>query len=174
MLIEFAKLFVQRSIRVAFLTTTLLMTHVGISNAEDCKLSTQHWASMHHAVISFQHKNGEETDLRVRIADEPRERSAGFQHICPQIIDQNAILFVYPSPQNRSFHMNNVHAELDIGFFDSDGLLLLVMRMKPPLKAGSNLNNYSPGRDIKYALETKAGYFADQGLQPGEVTLKIR
>ncbi len=174
MLIEFAKLFAQRSTKVAILTTALLMTQAGISNAGECKLSTRHWASMHHALISLHHINGEETDLRVRIADEPRERAAGNQHICPQIIDQNAILFVYPSPQNRSFHMNNVHAELDIGFFDSDGLLFLVMRMKPPLKEGSSSNIYSPGRDIKYALETKAGYFAEHRLQPGEVTLEFR
>ena len=173
MLIEFAKLFAQRSTKVAILTATLLTTQVGISNAADCKLSTRHWASMHHAVISLHHKNGEETELNVRIADEPRERAAGNQHICPQVIDQNAILFVYPSPQNSSFHMNNVHAELDIGFFDYDGLLFLVMRMKPPLKGDSSSNIYSPGRDIKYALETKAGYFADQRLQPGEVTLKF-
>ncbi len=174
MLIEFVKLFAQHSTKVAILTAVLLMTQVGTSNAEDCKLSTRHWASMHHAVISLRHENGEETDLRVRIADEPRERAAGNQHICPKIIDQNAILFVYPSPQNRSFHMNNVHAELDIGFFDSKGLLFLVTRMKPPLKGGSSSNFYSPGRDIKYALETKAGYFADHRLQPGEVTLKFR
>lgn len=174
MLIEFAKLFARRSINVAFLIAALLITQVGISNAEDCKLSTRHWASMHYAVISLHHDNGEETDLRVRIADEPRERAAGNQHICPQVIDQNAILFVYPSPQNLSFHMNNVHAELDIGFFDSDGLLFLVMRMKPPLKGSSSSNIYSPGRDIKYALETKAGYFAEHRLQAGEVTLKFR
>ena len=174
MLIKFAKLFARRSTNVAILTAALLLPQVGISNTEDCELSTRHWASMHHAVISFHHKNGEETDLRVRIADEPKERAAGFQHICPQIIEQNAILFVYPSPQNRSFHMNNVHAELDIGFFDSHGLLFLVMRMKPPLKGSSSSNIYSPGRDIKFALETKAGYFADHRLQPGEVTLKFR
>ena len=173
MLIEFAKLFAQCSTKVAIPIAALLMTQVGISNAEDCKLSTRHWASMHLAVISLHHENGEETDLRVRIADEPRERAAGNQHICPHIIDQNAILFVYPSPQNRSFHMNNVHAELDIGFFDSEGLLFLVMRMKPPLKGSSRSNIYSPGRDIKYALETTAGYFADHRLQPGEVTLKF-
>lgn len=174
MLIEFAKLFAQHSTKVAILTAALLVTQVGISYAEECRLSTQHWASMHQAVISFHHINGEETDLRVRIADEPRERAAGNQHICPQIIDENAILFVYPSPQNRSFHMNNVHAELDIGFFDSDGLLFLVMRMKPPLEGSSSSNIYSPGRDIKYALETKAGYFADHRLKPSEVTLKFR
>ena len=173
MLIEFAKLFAQHSTKFAILTAVLLVTQVSISIAEECKLSTRHWASMHHAVISLHHKNGEETDLRVRIADESRERAAGNQHICPQIIDQNAILFVYPSPQNRSFHMNNVHAELDIGFFDSDGLLFLVMRMKPPL-GGSGSNIYSPGRDIKYALETRAGYFADHRLQPDEITLKFR
>lgn len=173
MLIEFAKLFAQRLTKVAILTAALMMTQVGIVNAEDCKLSTRHWASMHRAVISLHNASGEETKLSVKIADEPGERAAGYQHICPQIIDQSAILFVYPSPQIRSFHMNNVHAELDIGFFDSDGLLLMVTRMKPPLEEGSSSNIYSPGRDIKYALETKAGYFADHRLQPGEITLKF-
>ena len=72
---------------------------------------------MHLATIVLTHENGQSIQMRTRVADEPNERAAGFQHICPQIIDLSAILFIYEQPTVANYHMNNVHDALDIGFF---------------------------------------------------------
>ncbi len=155
------------------LTAALLLAISAAANAADCRLSTHHWNQMHYASIALIRESGEQTELRVRVADEPRERAAGFQHICPEIIKLSAILFIYDRAENRSFHMSNVHAELDIGFFDADGHLFQVTRMKPRADGSSGTNFYSPGLDAQYALETRAGYFSEHRLVPGAVRLSF-
>ncbi len=152
----------------------LLLAGGEVAVATDCRQSTRGWERMHHISIALVRENGQHTDLRVRIADEPYERSAGFQHICPEIIGRSAILFVYSQPVNRSFHMNNVHAELDIGFFDSDGKLLQVQRMKPQSDESLRQEHYQPNSKFRYALETRAGFFVEHGLLAGTTTLSFR
>ena len=126
---------------------------------------------MHLATIVLTHENGQTIQMRARIADEPNERAAGFQHICPQIINLSSILFVYEQPTVANYHMNNVHDALDIGFFDENGLLFKVTRMEPRGSDKITSNIYSSDQDILYALETKAGFFADNKLQAGVVSL---
>ena len=144
-----------------------------MADASDCRLSTSQWDRMHHASISLVQDTGEMTSLRVRVADEPDERSAGYQHICPEIIDLSAILFVYDRPIHVSFHMNNVHAALDIGFFDENGRLIEVIRMEPQTDEAASPSYYSSERDFQYALETPAGFYRDHGITSGTATLKL-
>jgi len=94
----------------------LMGSLAGPAQAAQCQLSTPAWQQMHMSTIALLHDSGKTIELRVRIADESSERAAGYQHICPEIIDLSAILFVYEKPQIGYFHMNNVHAQLDMGF----------------------------------------------------------
>lgn len=128
---------------------------------------------MHLASVSLMKDNGPNTILRVRVADEPSERAAGYQHICPEIIKLSAILFVYERSTNRSFHMFNVHAELDIGFFDENGRLIQVIRMEPQTADGTPASVYKSEEDFQYALETRAGFFADHKIYSRQATLKF-
>lgn len=128
---------------------------------------------MHHASVSLIHDSGEHTRLRVRVADDHNERAAGFQHICPEVIALSAILFVYDRPTNVSFHMFNVHAELDIGFFDDSGRLMRVIRMQPQMKGMSSARYYRSEADFQYALETRAGFYREHGIVSGKATLSI-
>ncbi len=106
-----------------------------------------------------------------KIADDSSERSAGFQHICPEIIDTSSILFVYEEPLLTRFHMFNVHAALDIGFFNGDGELDALIRMTPQKYSDPNSVTYGVEKEFKYALETRAGFFEKNGLKPGNTTL---
>ncbi len=140
----------------------------------DCRLSTRGWDQMHLTSIYLIHDDGRKTALRVRVADDRVERAAGYQHICPEIIELSAILFRYKQPGNRSFHMFNVHAALDIGFFDADGRLDQVIHMQPQTPGDPSAETYAPSNSFQFALETRAGFFSDNGLEAGATTLTFQ
>ncbi len=54
--------------------------------------------------------------------------------------------------------MRNVHAPLDIAFIRADGTFVDVLRMDP------GLDLYGPDAPYAFALETRAGWFAEHGL----------
>lgn len=175
MLIEYVRLFAMSSVRL----TTLLSVFVLLSAANvwadnDCKLATPQWSEMDIKTVKLRRDDGEVVRIRSRIADSPRERAAGFQHICPQIIHLSSILFVYESPTSASFHMSNVHDSLDIGFFDQDRKLITVLRMTPQKLEEESANLYSIGtKEFVHALEARADFFADHGLKPNKTTLEF-
>ena len=115
---------------------------------------------MELARIALINDLGERVELEVRVADEPAEQLAGFQHIGRRVIARSAILFVFPRPIRGEFHMRNVVAPLDIAFFAADGRALAVMRMEP----GPEL--YGPDEPFQYALETAAGRLAELHISP--------
>lgn len=106
---------------------------------------------------------GGERELPVRVADEPIERAAGFQHVCPEAYQDLNILFVFERPYRPMFHMRNVLAPLDIVFMDEAGSVIDLMTMEP------EGNGYQPSRNAKYALEMRAGLAKEMGLLPGAV-----
>ncbi len=98
---------------------------------------------------------GETRRIEVRIADDGKERAAGFQYLCaaPKVLP---ILFIFPEQRRVGFHMRNVQFSLDIGFFDDHGQLKEVLTMVP----GNKL--YFPRQSFRYALEAPAGFFKDR------------
>ncbi|MFO7726329.1 MAG: DUF192 domain-containing protein [Oceanipulchritudo sp.] len=75
----------------------------------------------------------------------------------------SGMLFPYPQPQRLSFWMANTRIPLDIGFFDSEGLLREVHRLHPYDTSSTS----SRRDDLQYALEMNAGWFSANGLYPG-------
>ncbi len=140
----------------------------------DCKLATPQWSEMDVQTVKLRRADGEVIRIRSRIADSPRERAAGFQHICPEIIQLSSILFVYKTPTSSSFHMFNVHDSLDIGFFGQDRKLIAVLRMTPQGIDDESAKLYSIGsKEFVHALETRAEFFAEHGLKPNETILEF-
>ena len=139
---------------------------------ESCELATPQWSKMDIQSVRLIRNDGEVIRLRSRIADSARERSAGFQHICPQIIQLSSILFVYEQPTNARFHMFNVHDSLDIGFFDHDRKLITVLRMTPQDINSQSSVTYGIGSvKFMFALEARANFFDDHGLKPNKTVL---
>ncbi len=130
--------------------------------------TTPEFRGMELAEIAIINDLGERVELEVRIADEPAEQLAGFQHIGKRVIARSAILFVFSHPIRGKFHMRNVVAPLDIAFFDADGKVLAVMRMEP----GSEL--YGPDGPFQYALETAAGRLERLHISPAGSRLLVR
>jgi len=122
--------------------------------------TTPEFREMGLAKIAIINDLGERVELEARIADEPAEQLAGFQHIGKRVIARSAILFVFPRPIQGKFHMRNVAAPLDIAFFAADGRVLATMRMEPGLEL------YGPDEPFQYALETAGGRLERLHISP--------
>jgi len=134
-----------------------------------CQPSNRGMDNMEIREIKLLDARGKLHTMETHIADDGTERAYGYQYICEQVIDRTAILFVYRAPTNGKFHMSNVKAPLDIGFFDASGLLVNQQLMLPYVDGESTL--YSPGQAFKYALEARQGYFAEHNLVAGKTRL---
>jgi uncharacterized membrane protein (UPF0127 family) len=77
--------------------------------------------------------------------------------------ENSGMLFAYRVPTPMSFWMANTSIPLDIGFFDSTGLLVEVHRMVP-FDTG---RTQSRAQNLQYALEMNAGWFSGHGIYPG-------
>ena len=99
--------------------------------------------------------------IAVRVASSRSQRQAGMQHLCPESIRLNPMLFVFDSPGRVGFHMDNVHAPLDIVFMDADGYVREIRRMTP----GETV--VRPLQPIAYALELLSGEVDRLGIETG-------
>ena len=141
------------------------------NGALDCHDSNLGMDTMTPARIALLDAAGQRVEINTLIADTPNERASGYQHICPWVIDRTTILFWFGQPLTTRFHMNNVKAALDIGFFDADGNLLEVILMHPYTTRRQIL--YGPDRPFQYALEARRGFFAARKLVAGRSRLLL-
>ena len=101
--------------------------------------------------------------LEVQIVLTQAEQRKGLMHR-DSLPENSGMLFPYASPRRLSFWMANTRIPLDIGFFDGDGLLLEIHHLLPFDTASTQ----SHGDDMQYALEMNDGWFARNGLYPGQ------
>ena len=134
-----------------------------------CKPSLERLAKMNTEQISLRNDAGRVIKITAYIADDNNKRAEGYQHICEDIINTTQMLFVYRQPIGGRFHMQNVQAPLDIGFFDSTGRLLSTMVMDTYADGNSRL--YDPGQQFQYALEASVGFFNEHKLSVGKSRL---
>ena len=152
-----------------------LVTVLGLSGTASggsCQLTTESLEQMEQRYIELINDLGDTILLQVRVADEGHEQAAGFQHICPQTIKSTAILFVFEHPRSPMFHMNNVHANLDIAFIDSEGKVADVQLMLEEFSTGKS-KLYPSKVKAKYALEVRQGYFSDHHISTDNSRIKF-
>ena len=143
----------------------------GLLSTMSCREVTEGMRAMHTEDVSLLNDRGKVVVFQSHVADDDTERAAGYQYICANIIEASTILFVYPQPVSARFHMENVEAPLDIGFFDDQGKLFSVMLMQPRDDGDSGL--YGPSQPFRYALEASQGFFVEQNLSAGKSRLII-
>ena len=146
----------------------LLSTNWPDASAQ-CKTSLEQLAKMNVEQISLRNDAGRVIKITAYIADDNNKRAGGYQHICEDVINTTQMLFVYRQPIDGRFHMQNVQAPLDIGFFDSTGRLLSTMVMDTYADGNSRL--YDPGQQFQYALESGVGFFNEHKLSMGKSRL---
>ena len=79
------------------------------------------------------------------------------------ILEEEGMLFVLPSPQQASFYMKNTLVPLSAAYIDPEGRILEVHNLEP-------LNETAvPSRSwrVQYVLEMKQGWFERHGVVPG-------
>tara|TARA_Y100000590_G_scaffold107647_1_gene122446 strand:- start:4153 stop:4668 length:516 start_codon:yes stop_codon:yes gene_type:complete len=108
-------------------------------------------------------------DLEVAVT--PQERSKGLMGRLS--IDENrAMLFVYEKDVEPVFWMKNTAMPLDLMFIDSTGKIESIHPMKT--QAGvedRELDTFSPGKPIRYAIEIKGGLAGEIGFNIGSLIL---
>ena len=110
-------------------------------------------------------------EVSIRVADDPYERAAGFQHVCAQAAIDYPIYFQFERSFISSFHMQNVYTDLDIAFIDDAKRIISIQRMKPNSLVTLKQNLYSPPSPAWAALETAPGYYQENGIQVGDRVL---
>lgn len=83
----------------------------------------------------------------VRLAATTAHRSAGFQHVAPGDMGDEAIYFSYGRPVRPTYHMRNVARPLRLAWIRPDGRVLRVIGMEP----GSS--GHRPGEPVSGVLE---------------------
>lgn len=150
----------------AWLVVALLLASLPVQAA--CRDTTESLSAMAYRELVMIGPGGRSVTLAVRVADDPHERSAGFQHICPEVVENTNIYFEFDRVRRPSFHMRNVWAPLDIAFIDPNGVVMDIQRMEPYVRGATEETYYSPPGKVAGALETRAGYFAAQEITAGD------
>ena len=122
----------------------------------ECGEAPKHWISMKKAQVVLRANNQDTLELPVRIADTDSQRRGGFQGVCPELIRNWSILFVFHKDVTAEFHMRRVAEALDIAFFGADGNVLGIQRMQP-LSVTKTDRRYRANEPFRFALETGAG-----------------
>jgi len=98
----------------------------------------------------------------VELAVTPEERSRGLMHR-PSLAGGAGMLFVFDSPQEARFWMENTLIPLDILFLSAEGVVRRIHENATPL----DRTLISGGEDIMYVLEINGGLSRRIGISPG-------
>lgn len=91
------------------------------------------------------------------------EKTQGLMHR-EDVPDGTGMLFVYTDSRVRSFWMVNTYVPLDIAYLDSAFRVVDIQQLEP------NDDTSRPSRaPAMYALEVRQGWFAEHGIQVGDV-----
>jgi hypothetical protein len=101
--------------------------------------------------------------LTVAVASTPKTRHCGLSHRT-ELRSDFGMLFVFPHRQPLTFWMKDTLVPLSIAFLDGSGEILAIKRMQPD----QPMRRYRSPAPARYALEVAQGWFARNGLQPGD------
>ena len=155
----------------AFTLAGLFALTFSLQAGASCVAITDGIASMQEQTVHLINDHGKDIALDVLVADDGFERASGFQHVCPEVIEETLILFRYPAEVNGRFHMQNVHAPLDIAFFDGQGSVVAVLLMETYSDERRPL--YGPDGPFQFALEARVGFFGANDVSADASRLRL-
>jgi uncharacterized membrane protein (UPF0127 family) len=102
-------------------------------------------------------------DTRLQVALRQTEQTRGLMER-QSLEPDEGMLFVFPRQQKMSFWMRNTPLPLDIGYFDSEGILREVY----PLFPHDERAVVSVAQNLQFAVEMRQGWFREHGVRPGD------
>lgn len=106
--------------------------------------------------------------INIYIAKSEIEHAQGLMFV-DKLETDSGMLFVFFDEAPRSFWMKNTKINLDIGFFDAQGVLKDIQQMTAGYGlAESRLASYQSRASAKYALEMNEGWFQKNGIKVGD------
>jgi uncharacterized protein len=103
-------------------------------------------------------------ELETELARQPIEVATGMMHR-EHMAENEAMIFIFPGPDYRSFYMRNTKVPLSCAYIDPQGTILETYDMKPLDETPIN----SKSDKIQYVLETPQGWFVRHNIHPGMV-----
>ena len=160
-----------RRIRLFFyLILVLAAVNAG---ADRCNDVPEVFATMPTQIVEILNENGMRSVIRARMAVSPRQRAAGFQHVCEAEIARFPLLFVFDRDVRTRFHMQNVQVPLNISFFSRSGRFISNQRMPRPL-LGQFGKLYGIESSYRYALEFSSDELQQLFGEPGKIRIILR
>jgi uncharacterized membrane protein (UPF0127 family) len=104
--------------------------------------------------------------LLVEIADTDERRAYGLM-FREKLAPDEAMLFIFPDEEQRSFWMQNTLIPLSIGYFSRDKVLNEVIDMQPAVIGASRPKTYPNRKKAMFALETNIGWYERNKIRPG-------
>ena len=77
------------------------------------------------------------------------------------------MLFIFENTDYHSFHMKNTFIPLDIAFINEEGIIESIKELDP-----MNPIPVYPDGDVRYAIEVNRGWFAENGVEVGDIILE--
>jgi len=77
------------------------------------------------------------------------------------------MLFIFENTDQYSFHMKNTFIPLDIAFINEEGIIESIKELDP-----MNPIPVYPDGDVRYAIEVNRGWFAENGIEVGDIILE--
>ncbi len=98
------------------------------------------------------------------VADTPETEQLGLMNVTEaDLPTDRGMIFVFDHDQLLSFWMRNTIIPLDIAYIRSDGTIVKTYTMEPLNEMG-----YSSIEPARFALEVRAGQFAQWGIRAGD------
>lgn len=79
-------------------------------------------------------------------------------------LGERGMFFHYPQDTRGPFWMKNTHFDLSIAFVDSFARVVEIREM-----TAESLDLVRPSADYRFAVEAPAGWFAEHGIEPGDL-----
>lgn len=106
--------------------------------------------------------------VEAEVADRAPQRNIGLMGRT-ELPDGRGMLFVFPQPQPMAFWMRNTLVPLSIAYINGAGVIREIHDLQPLDEKSVR----STVRDLVYALEVPQGWFAKNGVLPGDRILGL-
>ena len=109
--------------------------------------------------------DGNVLSVTAEMAVTPEEREYGFMER-KKIPDGTGMIFIFEKDEVLRFWMKNTPTALSIAYIDRNGIIKEIFDMQP-----FSLEGIESSSSVRYALEVPKGWYAKNGIKPGD---KIR